>query len=234
MTEDEWEAPEAYDSLVGRWSARIAPAFVEWSGARGSVLDVGSGTGAVGRCVGGRVLAVDLVRKYLRAGRLAAVMGDASRLPLRDACVEAVLSGLALPQVDDPVATLGEWARVVRPGGVIAAYAWEEVPWLRAFWEAAGESRSKTPPRVGLASWFQAARLLEVESRHFEFEVGFADFAEYWAPLTTGEGPAPEHLAALPLREQEALRERLRRAVGPRPSFTASILAAKAFTLGRA
>ncbi len=50
---------------------------------------------------------------------IAAILGDATRLPLPDASVDAVLCGAGLLYMDS-AAALAEWHRVVRPGGIVA------------------------------------------------------------------------------------------------------------------
>jgi len=47
---------------------------------------------------------------------------DAARLPLPDASVDCVLLHLALAVVPDPVATIREAARVLRPGGRVSVF----------------------------------------------------------------------------------------------------------------
>ena len=41
--------PEAYDSYMGRWSTRLAPAFLDFAELveGGAILDVGCGTGSL-------------------------------------------------------------------------------------------------------------------------------------------------------------------------------------------
>jgi ubiquinone/menaquinone biosynthesis C-methylase UbiE len=59
-----------------------------------------------------------LTRRLQRNGRVAQIVdAPAERLPLADASVDTVVSTLVLCTVPDPVGTLGEIARVLRPGG---------------------------------------------------------------------------------------------------------------------
>jgi ubiquinone/menaquinone biosynthesis C-methylase UbiE len=59
-----------------------------------------------------------LARRLQRIGRLARIVdAPAERLPLADASVDTVVSTLVLCTVDDPVRTLREITRVLRPGG---------------------------------------------------------------------------------------------------------------------
>ena len=102
-----------------------------------TVLDVATGTGLVAaamvrrsRC---RVVALDQSPQMLAGARarLAAdpglrervelVEGTAERLPFDDGAFDALTFTYLLRYVDDPDATLRELARVVKPGGTIAA-----------------------------------------------------------------------------------------------------------------
>jgi arsenite methyltransferase len=100
----------------------------------GIALDVGCGPGRVTATLadaagpGGLVLGVDISEPMLtRAVRAAAgpqvgfLRADAQRLPLRDETVDAVLSIAMLQLIPDPVAAVAEMARVLRPGGRLAA-----------------------------------------------------------------------------------------------------------------
>jgi ubiquinone/menaquinone biosynthesis C-methylase UbiE len=100
----------------------------------GVALDVGCGPGSVtaslARAVGpdGLVLGVDISESMLaRAVRaesgpqIAFLRADAQRLPPRDETVDAVVCIAVLQLVPDPVAALAEMARVLRPGGRLAA-----------------------------------------------------------------------------------------------------------------
>ncbi len=90
-------------------------------------LDVATGTGLVARALRGRgcrVVGVDLTPAMVgSAGRsdgIAFVLGRAERLPFPDASFDGLTVTYLLRYVDDPVATVRELARVVRPGGRIA------------------------------------------------------------------------------------------------------------------
>ena len=108
-------------------------ALVATLGARPSdvVLDVATGTGLVAREIEGRygcrVVGLDqsadmLAAAASRNGHLPRlVRGRAERLPFADASFDHVTFTYLLRYVDDPAATLRELARVLRPGGRLAA-----------------------------------------------------------------------------------------------------------------
>ncbi|WP_100813708.1 class I SAM-dependent methyltransferase [Microbacterium lacus] len=104
------------------------------------VADVGAGTGKLTRAllaVGAEVVAVDpdpAMLDQLRAGlpHVRTVEGQAERMPLPDASVDAVVLGQAWHWVD-PDAGSREIGRVLTPGGVLGL-VWnirdEHVPWV--------------------------------------------------------------------------------------------------------
>jgi demethylmenaquinone methyltransferase/2-methoxy-6-polyprenyl-1,4-benzoquinol methylase len=134
------------------------------------VLDVAGGTGRAGRALGAdaSVTVVDaaggMVREARRNG-LAAVRGDAARLPVRSASVDAVLVVDALHHVANPTATVAEARRVLRPGGVLVIREFDPTTRLGRLLVAAEhavgfESRFRSPDalaavveRSGLASF---------------------------------------------------------------------------------
>jgi demethylmenaquinone methyltransferase/2-methoxy-6-polyprenyl-1,4-benzoquinol methylase len=101
-----------------------------------NVLDVATGTSAVAielvRRTGCRVVGVDQSTEMLAAGRsridsaglaqrIRLVEGSAESLPFPDGSFDALTFTYLLRYVEDPAAALGELARVVKPGGTIAA-----------------------------------------------------------------------------------------------------------------
>ena len=134
---DTWERGSLYEQYVGRWSRRVAPLFLSWlsipAGRRW--LDVGCGTGAlcaaiVDRCSPSSVAGVEPSEEFLKAakenlaGRVTVHHGSATAIPLGDASVDVVVSGLVLNFVPDPRSALAELTRVTAKGGTIAAYVW--------------------------------------------------------------------------------------------------------------
>ncbi len=110
------------------------------------VLDVATGTGAVARELvwqkGCAVVGVDQSAEMLaeahRHGiqRIELIEASAESLPFADAEFDALTFTYLLRYVDDPPATLRELARVVKPGGTIAAleFGVPEGIW-RPLWE---------------------------------------------------------------------------------------------------
>jgi SAM-dependent methyltransferase len=86
-------------------------------------LDIGCGTGLHFEAVqagGYRVVGVDLSADQLRVAASRSrrvIQADARRLPLRDACVPAVVMTFTHTDVDDFPTAVAEAARVLRPGG---------------------------------------------------------------------------------------------------------------------
>ena len=155
----------------------------------GIALDVGSGPGsitaALARAAGpdGLALGVDISLPMLaRAVRAEAgpqvgfLRADAQRLPLRDQTVDAAVSIAVLQLIPDPVATVSEIARVLRPGGRLAvmvptvgraAQLWNKLPNVGAY--VFGEDEigdiledhgfaSVRTKNVGTVQWVRAKR----------------------------------------------------------------------------
>lgn len=124
-------------------------------------------------------------------------------------------------------------ARVTRPGGAVAAAVWDyggEMTLLRAFWDAAAAldpaARERDEARVarhctreGLGALWTEAGLGDVAVGEATVAATYDGFADLWAPLEQGVGPAGQHTVALGEDERAALREDVRRrlSVGDEP-----------------
>jgi SAM-dependent methyltransferase len=109
-----------HDDVHPYVAARFASA-----GAR-RVLDVGGGNGRLARLLPAlsmSCLLIDLSPAMLTLAPRPAVRADGSRLPVADACVDAVAALYTLYHYTDARAPIQEARRVLRPGGLFAACA---------------------------------------------------------------------------------------------------------------
>lgn len=233
---------------MGRWSRRLAPLFADFVGIpeNSRVLDVGCGTGAMIEAVAARtrcaeVVGVDPVRAFLddsrsrfSAPRFTFERGSATELPFPDAAFDLAVSLLVfqlLPQVTEAAA---EMRRVTRPGGTVAACAWdgEGLEMAAVLWEearrlglggAVGGERQCS--RAGeLAELWRATGFTEVEDAALHLRTEFRSFDDYWLPLLGGVGPAGSYVARLALEERDALQNALQqRLVAGRPDRPISL-----------
>ena len=234
---DTWERGSPYEQYVGRWSRRVAPLFLSWlnvpAGRRW--LDVGCGTGAlcaaiVDRCSPSSVAGVEPSAGFLEtaqenlADRVALHRGSATAIPLGEASVDVVVSGLVLNFVPDQRAALLEMARVTSEGGTIAAYVWDyggRMELMRCFWDAAVELDANAVTldegvrfplcrQEALRTLFAGAGLEEVEVEPIDIPTPFANFDDYWQPFLGGQGPAPAYAMSLDDTARARLRDRIR------------------------
>lgn len=234
---DTWERGNPYEQYVGRWSRQIAPLFLSWLGipVGRRWLDVGCGTGAlcaaiVDRCSPASIAGIEPSEGFLNtaranlADRAALHQGSATAIPLDDASVDVVVSGLVLNFVPDQRAALAEMARVTGKAGTIAGYVWDyagKMELMRHFWDAAVEldaSAAKMDEGVrfplcrpeALGNLFADAGLKDVEVKSIDIPTRFASFDDYWQPFLGGQGPAPAYAMSLDETVRARLRDRIR------------------------
>jgi SAM-dependent methyltransferase len=234
---DSWSGGNDYEDYDGRWSRRVAPEFVAWLAAPpGSRwLDVGCGTGALTEAVllgasPAAIVGVDPSADFVRFAaahvpdpRASFRQGNAQALPLDDAAVDVVVSGLVLNFVPDRTAALHEMQRVTRHGGTVAAYVWDYsdgMQMMAHFWDAAAEldptstalhegSRFDFCRPAPLRDLFVGAGLLDVEIEPIVVPTVFAGFDDYWTPFLSGGAPAPSYAQSLGAEDRAALRQAL-------------------------
>jgi SAM-dependent methyltransferase len=128
--------PAAYERFMGRWSARLAPAFLRFAQVKDgqNLLDVGCGTGVLSRALissgaAVKVTGVDPAADYLAfaarglpADRARFHVGSAEALPLPDGAFDAALALLVLQDFDEPKRAVPEMARVTRRVGDLAKH----------------------------------------------------------------------------------------------------------------
>ena len=132
---DTAEEADGYDAMDHSEPNRVFVERLVELGARGSVLDIGTGPGHIPllvceRIPGTRVVAIDLAQHMLahaerhRAAspfkdRVSFRLADAKGLDFPDASFDTVYSNTILHHIPDPRPFLSEAWRVLKPGGVL-------------------------------------------------------------------------------------------------------------------
>jgi SAM-dependent methyltransferase len=228
----------AYERYMGKWSQLAGAAFLDWlappSGLRW--LDVGCGNGAftemiVHRCAPATVNGIDpseaqltFARKRIAAERARLVpvnfqSGDAMNLPFSDDTFDAAIMPLVIFFVPEPAKGVAEMARVVCPGGIVAAYAWDMLgggfPYESLRDEMSTMDIAAQLPPSPDASRIEAMRALwtdtglkDVETREITVHRTFADFDEYWTTVLRGPSVSSK-LAAMPAADLATLKSRM-------------------------
>lgn len=217
---------DGYEQLMGRWSQRLAPLFIDFAGlADGErVLDVGCGTGSLTFALPkaanvGEVEAVDFSPVFVEEAkrrnhdsRISIRQGDATALPFEDRRFDRALALLVLHFVPETGKAVSEMRRVVKPGGVVAATVWDHLggmPVMRMVWDtiAAQDEELQLARRRYLFQpmmrpgemkrCFIDQGLERVEEAELMIRMDYADFDDLWAPLAAGEGPLGKIVAGL-------------------------------------
>ncbi len=215
-----------YEQLMGRWSQKLAPLFIDFAGlADGEkILDVGCGTGsltfALARSAGlGEIAAIDyspvFVRETARRNsdpRIKILQADACALPFEDGRFDRAMALLVLHFVPEAGKAVAEMRRVVRSGGVVAAVVWDHLggmPGMRmmidtvaALGEAGRQMRGRycfqPMMRPGeMKQTFVEQGLTDVGETELMIRMDYQDFDDYWAPIAAGEGPLGKFVASL-------------------------------------
>ncbi len=235
-------AAEAYGRFMGQFSEPLAREFADFATVTTDerVLDVGCGPGAltaqlVERLGATAVAAIDPSSSFVGAAKerfpdVDVRQGAAEHLPYADDAFDAALAQLVVHFMSDPVAGLTEMARVVRPGGVVAACVWDhggaKGP-LSLFWQAVLDIDPGAPDEGHLAGTREghlvelgsAAGLQDIEQAVLTVNVTYATVADWWDPYTLGVGPAGAYVAGLDQPARERLFNRCSELL-PEPPFT--------------
>lgn len=220
---------DAYGQFMGRFSEPLADEFAHLVDdvPATSALDVGCGPGALTARLVDRlglpaVSAIDPTEQFVDAVRLRfpgidVRLGAAERLPYSDDSFDLAMAQLVVHFMTDPVAALVEMARVVRPGGAVAACVWDHAgdrgP-LSNFWQAArildpnvvDESALPGTREGHLVELFKQAGMRDHVAGSLTVHLDFDTFEEWWHPFTLGVGPVGSYVAALDPEARERLR----------------------------
>lgn len=229
---------QAYERFMGRWSRAMAPLMVRFAGVQDgeTVLDVGSGTGALATAVAAvgptiRVVGIDPAAPYVAMAQsqvgsalVRFEVGDAQQMRFDNATFDRTLSLLVVNFIPDARKALAEMARVTKPKGIVAAAVWDYgdgMEMLRTFWNeaialapanAAKDERNMPLCRQGeLAALWRELGLQDVVEEPLTIETRFESFDDFWSPFLEKQGPAGAYVAALTDENRDTLRLRLRR-----------------------
>ncbi len=233
---ERWAAGETYEHFMGRWSWEMASRFLKWipHEAHQRWLDIGCGTGSLTRriisdCNPLMTIGLDRSLDFVRYAAQHAVsarfmVSDAMQVAVGDQAVDRVVSGLVMNFIPHPEQAIREMHRVVKPGGIAAAYVWDyagQMEFLRYFWDAAVEldsgaivyhegHRFPICQPEPLSCLWQVGGFVDVTVDSLDILTSFKSFEDYWHPFTRGKFPAPAYLNSLTEAGRNALREHLR------------------------
>ncbi len=224
----------AYEQMMGIWSRLAGEVFLDWlappEGWRW--IDVGCGNGAftellVQRCAPVEVQGIDPSEGQIAFARTRAAarpaqfrLGDAIALPFPAASFDAAVMALVLVFVPEPGKGVAEMRRVVKPGGMVAAYMWDmtgggfPLEPLLASMRAMGCATPR-PPQLeasrmeAMRDLWRAAGFAAVETRQIAVERSFAGFDDWWttAMKSASLGPA---VAAMAPEDASTLKRHVR------------------------
>lgn len=224
----------AYERYMGRWSRLVGEAFLDWLApkAGGRWLDVGCGNGAFTELIFEKsspssVKGIDpseaqiaYARQRFSSRPSEFLVADAMSLPFPDGSFDAAIMPLVIFFVPEPPKGVAEMARVVGPGGIVAAYAWDMpgggFPYhilkeeLRAMGAPASTEPNPDASRLeSMREMWTGAGLKDVETREITVRRTFADFDEYWSCVLGGPSVS-RTLKAMPAADIERIQARLR------------------------
>lgn len=225
---------DAYEQMMGVWSRYAGEIFLDWlappQGQRW--IDVGCGTGAFTQLLADRYAPAEVQGidpsdgqlTFARARPAAHVaqfrVGDAMALPFPANSFDAAVMALVLVFVPEPAKGVAEMARVVRPGGTVAAYMWDMLGGGFPLDPMLIEMRAMglAPPRPphmeasgldAMRALWTGAGIVDVETREIAVERSFASFDELWA-INTKSPSISATIGAMAPADVEAVKRNVR------------------------
>jgi SAM-dependent methyltransferase len=196
----------AYERMMGTWSRLAGDIFLDWLAPQPGLrwVDIGCGNGAfseaiVDRCQPAEVQGIDPSEGQLAfartrpAARLAHFQqGDAMALPFPDSGFDVAVMALVIFFVPDPAKGLAEMARVLRPGGTMATYAWDMFGGGYPLEPIQAELRAMNiaplrPPSAeasradNLRALWAGVGATEIDTRVIKVQRTFDSFDEFWS-----------------------------------------------------
>ncbi len=216
-----------YDAWAAGFNGKVAGKLVELAipVPGEACLDVGCGTGLVARRLaervlpGGSVVGIDLSDRMLDEARRTPMKGltyttmAAENLVFRDHSFDLITFGQSLPYMVDPLKSLEEAVRMLRPGGRVALslhrrslHTQAHTIFFSRLGALGGKHEVRLPGPAGESSVLGERETLPVVLQEF----GFADIqmtelvtggrtanAREWNELMAGSGPLPNTLLSM-------------------------------------
>lgn len=236
MTEEQIRFTDGadYERYMGVWSQLVGDAFLEWLAPEPGLrwLDVECGSGAftemlVHRCAPVSVDGIDPSEEQLAFARTRPALrlarlhrGDAMALPFPIHSFDAAIMPLVIFFVPDPAKGISEMARVVAPGGLVTAYAWDMpgggFPY-RALFEVLRNQGVVVPSAPSpdassmdaMRALWTGAGLEALETRVITVQRTFASFDDYWTTIL-GSASVARILAAMTPEQMAPIRARMK------------------------
>ena len=174
-----------------------------------SILDIGCGPGTItvdlaATVAPGRTIGVDQAKSVVDAARAFAseqnspaefATGDAYALDFDDNTFDVVHAHQVLQHLGDPTAALKEWARVTKPGGIVAArdadyqaMFWYPLDplmddWLSLYRDVARANNAEPDAGRRLPTWGSDAGFTQITTTAAVWCYSTPDEREWWADL---------------------------------------------------
>lgn len=201
----------AYERYMGIWSRKVGEQFLSWLSPVDGMrwLDVGCGNGAftemlAQHCAPAAIAGIDPSAEQLAFARTLPALaqadlraGDAMALPWNERSFDAAVMPLVIFFVPEPRRGVSEMARVVAPGGLVTAYAWDMegggFPYAALQTEIAAQgiimpsapSAAASKLEIMQELW-QDAGLSDIETTVISVQREYASFDEYWEIVQNG------------------------------------------------
>jgi ubiquinone/menaquinone biosynthesis C-methylase UbiE len=222
---------DSYERAMGVWSRSAGEIFLDWlkPSAGLSWLDIGCGSGAFTQLITDRTAPSNVVGIDPSEGQLAFARkrpaaslaefrpGDAMSLPFSDSSFDAAVMALVLFFVPVPSKGAAEMARVVRPGGLAAAYLWDMATEGFPFEPVYSVLRSMglpppLPPSVGvsdataLRKIWEDAGFFDIDTTRIKVSRTFGSFDEFWNVTALGSSSVRSQLERMSSDDTQKLK----------------------------
>ena len=215
-----------YEQLMGRWSKKLAPKFIEFTGLEGCEKALWTSAAAPEASHSrspnmspGEISAIDYSPVFVQSAqqrntdpRISIQEADACALPFGDGSFDGALAMLVLHFVPEAGKAVAEMRRVVRKDGVVGAVVWDHLGGMSAMrmmvdtvavlFDGGRQLRSRYvfQPMMQpgeIKQTFLDQGLVDVTETELMIRMNYKNFDDYWAPMAAGEGPLGKFVSTL-------------------------------------